>query len=216
MDWARFDLENLELLKASRFDEAERRLLELYAQAKSSDDLGLLDQVLGRLADHYSCPFSENIQKAALLVSEREGLRPTLYNQLQTALFSMMTIGDIPKALEKLDQIVGVCSEIRVDDPRSCFWATALRGICLIRLGRVDECAGMVELLLNLARSFSADIIPGDAIEFLKELVKTGRAPVETGVLLGTLERQSVNPKTKQLFSVLQSELAGGSPFRTE
>jgi hypothetical protein len=216
MDWFTFDLEQLELVKTKRFDEAEHRLLELHEQAKDSEDPDFLDEVLGRLADHYSCPVSENVPKAAHFVSQREELRPTPYNRLRTALFLMMTIGDIVRALEKLDEIALLCSEKQLDDPRSCFWATALRGICLLRVGRIDECEAIVQRLLHLAKSFGPHIFPGDAIGFLKELVRTGRVPMETGTLLTTLERQSTSPETRKRFSLLQSELAGSSPFRIE
>lgn len=204
MDWVTFDLEQLELLKSGRHDEAERRLLEVYEH--STNDPESLDEVLGRLAQHYSCPLSENVAKAAFFVSQREELRPTPYNRLQTALFLMITVGDLVRALDKLDQIAVLCAEKQVEDPRSCFWATALKGVCLLRLGRIDECRAIVQRMLELAQSFGAQIVHGDAFEFLKELVSTGVPLAEVGALLTTLERQSVSAQTKQRFSALSRE----------
>ncbi len=170
MDWLTFDKAHLDLLKAHRYRDAERQLVQLYERAQSQCNADLLEQAVSRLAQFYSLPLTGNHDRAAFFFGEREKLFDSDYSRLQTALFRFYCLEDPASTLEKLDQITST-GTTDVDDVKTQFTATALRGECLLRLGRIGDLPQVVTRLFELATKYPGSIVHGDAFNFLSELI---------------------------------------------
>lgn len=163
-----FDDRIWELIGEERYEQAELELQDAYAERKRSGDSDGLGCVTGHLADLYSLPMYEDLDKAQKYFEEHELLSPTPYVLRQTTLFYFLLRRDFARTVDKVDEMKSRWDVSR--DP-SYYSALALKGEALLELGDVQGANAVLEEMLAMIRLQPSGRPYGDEVNLLSASV---------------------------------------------
>jgi hypothetical protein len=161
-----FDKEIDDLVLAGRNNEAEERMLKMYAELNTTGSAKEEEHVAYRLAHFYSTPGSENLEKAESFFLRREALSPGAYTKWQTATFYFYVLADFQKTIGKIAEI-----EPSEADQSSYYSALALNGQALIKLGLLMETEKVIAEMFTMIRSNPQGLPFGDEINLLEAAI---------------------------------------------
>lgn len=162
------DLTTSQLL-SKKFKDAETNLLRAREEAERSGNEAALAEVLSLLVQVYCSMGSAEIGKGATCSRQREDLKPTAYNKLQTASVLSWAADDYPGAIEKLHEAIRQSKT--EGDSVILYSSLSLLGWCLLRLNRNREAADVLkeieQMILDKKR-----FVAGDETAFLESAHK--------------------------------------------
>ncbi len=197
MDWLEFDRKQIEFLKTKRFRDAEERLLEVFENASRTQDYRTMEEAAGKLGHFYSLPLAENLQLAEFYFREQERLAATDLSRFETALFRFICLSDFGATLAKLSEISNE-DPAEVTDARTNFRATALKGLCWLRLGELAQINPVLRRLIRFATLRCKEITYGDCFNFVREVIESNLNLRECLELLQLLLKAPLSPESRE------------------
>ena len=83
-------------------------------------------------------------------------------------------------------------------DPRTYFRAVALKGVCLLQLGRMKDVDTVLTTLIEITSKRSKEITYGDSFNFLDDLITNGTQLVRVRQLLESFLETPLSEDSKQ------------------
>lgn len=153
------------LIVEGKLQQAEIFLHEAYSDATRENNLDALEQLSALFVQLYSSFEPPLLEKAEAFSLERERLKPSAYNKLQTAMVLYYVGKDPKRAKEMLNDAVKL--GLQENDFSSVYMALSQLGLALLDLNAVDEAAIVLRELEKMIIE-KKSIVIGDETLFLE------------------------------------------------
>jgi tetratricopeptide (TPR) repeat protein len=156
-----------DLIIAKKFKEAETRLLEAYSEASERNDERALELTLPLLVHFYCRLEPPDLTRAEAFSAERERLRATAYNRLQTAVMLYYVAHDYDRAASKLREAIYKGRE--ENDFGTIYSSLSLLGLAYLELQQVTDAVDVLKDLERLVLE-GRHFVAGDETLFLEKM----------------------------------------------
>jgi hypothetical protein len=189
-----------DLIVDGKAQEAEAALLRAKVDAIDQGDPEQLLLILDLLVRVSTVPEHRELEKADRVSLEREGLAPSAYSKLQTAMLRYWAAHDPPRAIEKAREAI---TEGRQEqDDSTVYSALSLLGLALIDIGEVSSASAIIpqiEQMLDEHRRF----VVGDETCFLEAAKSQGLEVVAISRIAARLEPVCRDPEFAERLRAL-------------
>lgn len=159
------------LIMQGRYGEAEAILSRAHKQATEANDVEALENIVAHMVHLYCSLDPPDLVRAEKFSREREQVKGSAHNKLQTAMMLYYVASDYERAVHKLRD--AIASGRTTDDHRTVYSSLSLLGQALLELQRPAEA---VEVLREVEQMISdrKPVVVGDETSFLESVKARG------------------------------------------
>jgi hypothetical protein len=176
MKMSDFDLQMQTYIRDKKYDDAERFMLERYAQVKANGTPTELRDILDQAAMFYRLPFKRNLAMAEHYYHEMEAIFPGWETDLRVTSFYFYRLRDFAKTIDRVTAMAA-----RKDSDKEpvqfLYSALSLKGLALIYLNRFEEAVLVLRELDRIISSTPNQVPYGDEFNFLSAMMDANIDP---------------------------------------
>ncbi len=188
------------LIVKRRFQDAETTLQQAHREAEKRRDLETLEHVYALFVQLYSSFEPPRVEEAESFSLERERIKPSAYNRLQTAMVLYHVTRDPKRAVEKLRAAIETSR--KENDFTTMYSVLSLLGQCLLDLNETAE-AGAVLNDMERMIATRKPIVVGDETPFLEKAFDRNLEKTTVRRIAGVLAPRCRDPKFGQRLAAL-------------
>jgi hypothetical protein len=197
-----FDLKMVTCIQNKEYDEAERFILERYAQVKASGSATELRHILDQAGMFYQLPFKRDLSMSERYYHEMEMGFPGWETDLRHASFYFYGLRDFAKTIDKVTAMAAR-KDTDKEPVQFLYSALTLKGLALFYLNRFEEAIGVVRELERIISTTPNQVPYGDEFNFLSAMVQGNIEPRLCKKLAATVVTRVRDQEFKAKFLAL-------------